>query len=36
MDALALPELAGEEDGGFILKAVLLPDWLRLGIMIPN
>ncbi len=36
MDALALPEFPGKEDGGFILKAVLLPNLLPLGIMVPN
>jgi hypothetical protein len=36
MDALALPQLAGKEDGGFVLKAILLPNLSPLGLMVPN
>ena len=36
MDAFALPEFAGEDDGGFVLKAILLPDLSPLGLMVPN
>ena len=36
MDAFALPEFAGEDDGGFVLQAVLLPHLSPLGLMVPN
>ena len=36
MDAFALPEFAGEDDGGFVVKAVLLPNLSPLGLMVPN
>ena len=36
MDTFALPEFPGEDDGGFVLKAILLPNLSPLGLMVPN